>query len=234
MENSYTLISPSGKSAVVTYGGDVELLAKEGSIDVYLVGSEDGFSPLGQAMEFLVEDLGIEKAFIKGLADWNRFKNDKVTLIAIPARRKGSALRGIVLCPTETCSCYERFARPMYGRPYRDFFYNVSYEAMRYAVEHWGCSRFALSHLSASRCFRPDIATCSAEALLHLVNACPVPGVLSLSFVGCCIRPEHLVDIPKLSSQEEQRSVHRPVRVQEETEGIAHLIHIDWTDLEQG
>ena len=92
--------------------------------DVYLVATEDGFSPLGASKEFLANDTGWKEIEIKKLADWNRFRNRGVTLVACSSKKKNSILRGFILCPCENSACYQQFATPKYGKPYRDFYYN--------------------------------------------------------------------------------------------------------------
>ena len=117
-----------GQASIAYYSGEIKSLAPRAKIDAYIVSTEDGFSPLGSNRRFLSADLGVPEKEIRHLADWNRFKNSRVTLVAIPSRRDGGYLRGVILAASESSECYERFAVPRYGRPYRDFYYNVAYE----------------------------------------------------------------------------------------------------------
>ena len=222
-----SLESRAGTRVEVSFDpGRLELLAREGQVDAYIVATEDGFSPLGANRRYLSTDLGVPEQEIKRLADWNRFENSRVTLVGVRSRRNGSSLRGVILAASETSECYKRFATPVHGRPYRDFYYNVTYEAIAYASESWGARRLAISHLSGSGKFHEDIATCNAEALAHYCDA-HATAIESMAFVGCCISREHLAGISRLNV-EGQAGRHRPSSQQiEELDGHV-LLHLEW------
>lgn len=92
-----------------------QTLAERGLIDCVIVDTEDGFSQLGMMRHFLSEDLGLtERNLVKyvldgfpdtlernisSLADWNRFQNPEVTLVAIPSERQDSHSKGLILAP---------------------------------------------------------------------------------------------------------------------------------------
>lgn len=202
-------------------------LAERGDADACIVSTEDGFSPLGTSRDFFSTDLGIPADEIKHLADWNRFENERVTLVALASRRRDSRLRGIILAPGETARCYAQFAVPLYSRPYRDFYYNVTYEAIAFACREWKARKLGISHLSASGHFHEDIATCQAEALAHFcdnnLDVCPE----SFAFCDCCINIEHLQGIQRLN-EEGARTVHRPISISIEEDKQASLIHLSW------
>jgi hypothetical protein len=206
--------------------GRIEPLARAGDLDAYIVATEDGFSPLGANLSFLSADLGIPVQEIKHYADWNRFHNSRVTLVAMPSRRSSSYLRGVILAASETSECYQRFTIPLYDRPYRDFYYNVTYEAIACASERWGARRLAISHLSGSGRFHEDIATCNAEALAHYCDA-HASAIDSLVFVGCCISQEHFIGISRLNA-EGCAGTHRPISTQVEDHGTHVLVHLEW------
>lgn len=206
--------------------GSLEPLAREGKVDAYIVATEDGFSPLGANRRFLSADLDVPEQEIKQHADWNRFKSPRVTLVAMSSRRKGSSLRGVILAASETSECYKRFATPLYGRPHRDFYYNVTYEAIAYASENWGARRLAISHLSGSGRFHEDIATCNAEALAHYCDA-HATAIDSFVFVGCCISQEHLGGVSRLNA-EGQTGKHRPISTRVEDLGGHVLVYLEW------
>jgi len=202
-------------------------LARAGRVDAFIVATEDGFSPLGSNLSFLSSDLGISEQEIKHLAYWNRFKNPRVSLVALQSRRSGSHIRGVILAASETSASYERFATPRFGRPYRDFYYNVTYEAIAYASKIWGAQHLALSHLSGSGSFHEDIATCNAEALAHYCDANPAVDVKSFMFVECCIDPEHLSGISRLNA-EAHTGKHHPILVEMEQHEGHVIVHLEW------
>ncbi len=222
-----TLESRKGTRVSIAYDpGRLETLAREGKVDTYIVATEDGLSPLGLNRRFLSADLGVPEEEIVHLADWNRFKNPQVTLVAVSSRRDGSCLRGVILAASETSECYKRFAMPVYGRPYRDFYYNVTYEAIAFASEKWGAHRIAISHLSGSGRFHEDIATCNAEALAHYCDAIAT-AIDSFIFLGCCISLQHLAGIRRLNAAG-KTGEHRPISSQLENREGCVLVHLDW------
>lgn len=204
-----------------------QTLTERSEADVCIVSTEDGFSPLGRSREFFAADLGISAAEIKHLADWNRFESEQVTLVALASRRGNSRLRGIILAPGETAHCYEQFATPTYGRPHRDFYYNVSYEAIAFACSKWGARKLAISHLSGSGSYHEDIATCHAEALAHYCDDHPESAPESFAFCGCCIGVEHLAGIRRLNAEGDM-TTHRAISMVVESTGDAKLIQLSW------
>ena len=164
-------------------------LAGRGEADACIVSTEEGFSPLGASRDFFQRDLGIPyEDEIKPLANWNRFDNERVTLVPLDSRRPGSLLRGIILAPCETSLCYERLpASVRCHRPCRDFYYNVTYEALAITCGQWGARKIAMSHLSGGGRCHEDIATCHAEALAHYCDANPESAPDSLSSVAAVL-----------------------------------------------
>jgi len=226
MEPIAVLESSHGARISVAFSPDgLKPLVADGKVDAYIVSTEDGFSPLGLNRSFLATELGIPEDEIKRLADWNRFENPRVSLVALQSRRKGSKLRGVILAASESSESYKRFAVPRYGRPYRDFYYNVTYESIAHACGNWGAQYLALSHLSGSGTFHEDIATCNAEALAHYCDATPAADVRSFIFVGCCISREHLAGIARLNPYA-MTGQHHPISTEVEHCDGYDLVHL--------
>lgn len=204
-------------------------LVERREAEACIISTEEGFSPLGASRDFFERDLGISyEDEIEPFANWNRFENERTTLVALESRRPVSLLLGIILAPGETSLCYERLpASVRCHRPCRDFYYNVTYEALAVACGQWGARKIAISHLSGSGRYHEDIATCHAEALAHYCDGHPDSAPDSFAFCGCCITPEHLQGIQRLSA-EEQSSKHRPIQITTETKAGATLLHLDW------
>ena len=220
--------SRHGKRTTVEFDSQAfPSLAQAGRVDTFIVATEDGFSPLGANRLFFSADLGISESEITHLANWNRFENPRVSLVALRSRRTAGFLRGIVLAASESSECYKQFAVPRFGLPYRDFYYNVTYESIAYACGQWGAHRLGLSHLSESGNFHEDIATCNAEALAHYCDATPSAEVDSFTFVGCCIAPHHLTGIARLNS-EARTGRHRPIAQEVERHEGYDLVHLAW------
>ncbi len=227
MTHIATLQSQAGTSTSIELDrGRLNDLARAGKADAYIVATEDGFSPLGMERRFLANDLGISEDLIAKLAHWNRFENPRISLVAIPARRESSLLRGVILAPSETSKCYKQFAPPFYGRPYRDFYYNVTYEAIAYVSVEWSARRLAISHLSASQRFHESIAMCNAEALAHFCDANP-RAIDSFTFLGCCMGEGDFAGIPRLNADGETGS-HRAIDTEVELREGYSIVHLGW------
>jgi hypothetical protein len=205
---------------------DIIELFESGEIDTYLVSTEDGFSPLGMAREFLAKDLGWSQEEIKKLADWNRFHNERITLVALKSLNPMSKLRGLILCPCENSKCYKAFATPLYGKPSRDFYYNVTYEAIAYATKNWQSQKLAISHLTASNHFHKYVANCTVEGLVHFYKEWTTTAIESLAFIGCCIGKEHLIELEKLV-HEAMKTNHRVIQIDYGQRDEAILINLN-------
>lgn len=204
-----------------------EDLALRGDADVAIVSTEEGFSPLGGSRKFFENDLQISyNDEICQLARWNQDANEHVTLIAFASRNPKSLLKGIILAPGENCRSYLPFAS-RYGRPHRDYYYNVSYEAIRYACHGWGARKIAISHLSACGRFHMDMATCHVEALAHFCDEYSECSPSSLNFCECCISESHLQGVHALN-QDGEISRHRSIHVASRLNGQAVLMDLDW------
>ena len=175
-------------------------LVDQGRIDALLIEPEDGFSQLGMSRSYLSEVLGLEERNlarwvldgmnpdfeqnISSLADWSRYTDPDVTLLGIPSLHKSSLLKGLVLVPYEGSLSYKQFAQPRYNKPYRDFFYNVTYEAMYYAYAVLGARKLAISHLSSSKYaregYRMDITRSQIDAIVHFCNQ--YQGIIEITF----------------------------------------------------
>jgi len=211
-----------------SFGKGFKQLAQDGDADVGIMSTEEGFSPLGASGKFFESDLAIPyDSNIRQLAQWNRFENTKVTLIAFKSRRPNGALKGIILAPGSNTKSYEPFAGSPYSRPHRDFYYNVSYEAIAYACFEWSAQKIAMSHLSSCGQFAKDMAICQIEAASHFCNEHPNQSPKSLTYCECCIRDEHFEGIASLET-EVGANEHRPIRITTEQIGLANLLHLDW------
>lgn len=217
-----------GRVSVAYFSGEIKTLAPVAKIDAYIVSTENGFSPLGSNLRFLASAIGVPENEISRLANWNRCENPRVSLVAIKSRKMGSLLRGVILAACESSESYKRFAVPRYGHPYRDFYYNVTYEAIVYASQAWDARRLAISHLSACHCFHEDIATCNAEALAHYCDSSP-NAIESFTFLRDVeISLEHLAGIRRLNTEGETGQ-HRPILVETEHHEGHVVVHLDWS-----
>lgn len=222
----------------------IEKLLDAHSTDVLLIEPEDGFSQLGSARTFLTHDLGVEdrnlmrwalegmksdfKPSIASLADWGRSTDPDVTLIAIPSNRKDSKLKGLILVPYADSLCYRQFAQGEHAKPYRDFFYNVTYEALYYACNIWKAKRPAIAHLSREKYggrYKPDITTCQVEASMHIGKE--FKGIEEITFWDCTEGNPFQKSVALLSKFE-QKFVHKKINVSIQKRGKIDFVELDW------
>jgi hypothetical protein len=197
---SGVLINSAGDETYVAHHvhNRFDHLIDSGLMDTLLIEPEDGFSQLGGVRTALESLLGLQsrdlvawglngcpstfEPNIPSLADFARSDDPDITLTAIASRKENSPMKGLVLVPYESSRCYLRYSNP-YSKPYRDFFYNVTYEALYYAYHVWGSRQFAITHLSREKIFghyKPDVTTCQAEAVRHFCEL--YRGVKSVVF----------------------------------------------------
>ena len=183
--------STLGEDVVVNHivGYTAATLAEHGLVDCFIVDAEDGFSQLGKMREFASLDLGISQRNLfshamdgfpghlernlASLADWVRYREPEITLVAIPSAVHGSHLKGLILSPYDGSKSYLRFAEGEYARPHRDFIYNVTYESIAYAYFVWDAKNIGLTHFSRNKfkhLYHPDLTTCQVEAIMHFCN----------------------------------------------------------------
>jgi hypothetical protein len=210
---------------------DVQTLAERGEADFAIFSSEDGFSPLGAEREFFEKDLGLSyDDEIRPLANWNLSINEQVSLVSFRTRNRRGLLKGLTLAPGENCRSYAPYAsyysnHAHQGRPHRDYYYSISYQAIVHACIELGARRIAISHLSGSGRFHADMATCHAEALMHFCKEFPDYAPESFIFYGCCISPNQLIEAKALVESNPD-SHHRPIKVLETFNGSARLVNI--------
>ncbi len=229
------VISTRKSQTTVRFNFDLEFksLAYSGLADSFIVSTEEGFSPLGAASAFLQADLGISyDEEIRKSARWNQDENIEVTLLAYESQRPQSLLRGIVLAPGTNCMSYARFAGNSYfnPKPHRDYYYNVSYEAISFLCKTLGARKIGISHLSGSGEFHEDMATCHIEALSHFCYEFPHLAPESFLFCGCCIEEKHLLGARDLVRSGIENT-HRPIKVFTSSRRQAKVITIDWNSL---
>lgn len=222
----------------------IEKLLEAHNTDVVLIEPEDGFSQLGTARTFLTKDLGLEdrnlvkwalggmksdfKPSIASLADWSRGTDPDVTLIAIPSNRKDSKLKGLILVPYADSRCYKQYAQGEYARPYRDFFYNVTYEALYYASNIWQAKRPAIAHLSREKYsgrYKQDITTCQIEASMHICNE--FKGIEEITFWDCT-EGNPFENSKALIEKYAENTGHKKINVSIQKRGKIDFIELDW------
>jgi len=222
------LQSRSGRVTRIGYDFTIDLHkpVQRGDVDCCIQAAEMGFSPLGASADYFGDALGVDRCTLNDLVAWVQ-ESDQVSLIGVPPRNPGSPLRGLVLAAGQNTTCYRQFGASVYGKPYRDFFYNIAYESIAYAAKTLGARKLCMSHLSLSGRFNGTMATCIAEALAHFCDDEANPHIESFMFFGCCIDVEHLAAIEQLNPEGE-RTRHRPARTWTTNVAGYEAVSVDW------
>ena len=206
---------------------DVKELLQSKEIDCIVTECEDGFSQLGWMRSVISGDLGLNerslvryvldgcpkdlKNNISSLADWCRSNKD-VTIVAIPSNLVTSQLKGIILCPYDAAESYKKFSVLEFRKPYRDFMYNITYEALLYATNKWNIKNVGITHFSRSKMggnFKSDTTTCQLEAILHYCNE--YPGLESVAFLDD-VEGNNPIQLLENLQRNEVIGVHRPIK----------------------
>lgn len=185
--------------------------------EALVISGEAGFAPISQ-----FKGSGIREA-VRIVED-----SRKVNLVRIDSPELGR----LVICPSERSVAYKQFAFADFGAPYRDFYYNVSYEAFQICRDFWNATKVAITHLCGGGGRfdeNPNIAGCSIEAWLHLYG-----NQGQLDFVGCCISEATIVRATQLI-EKDQAGKHRSIYVRKTDNGPHELFNtrvevfeIDW------
>jgi hypothetical protein len=228
MNHLTEIVKPNGEITYIGYNFmlSYEKLVEADNIDCIIVAAEDGFSPLGRGLSYFASELGYSSAEIETLANCIRVEKPDPSIMVLPSRVPGARLKCLVLAASEVCACYEKFAQPLYGKPYRDFYYSVTYEAIAAAIERVEATAIAITHLSASGRFHQDIAKCNIEALAHYLASHPQCGLQKILFTGCCITPEHLSRVENFVA-ERNWSQHRPILKKIESKDGRYVVSMD-------
>lgn len=219
---------------IATFGSttiefDAELglveLAEARQVDALIIGSEDGFTPLGRFRTFIAEDLGIPEAEIRKLANWIHHESLRTTLVALKSRRQGSVLRGVIIAPCATSRCYQKRDLAETEKPNLDFYFRVTFMAIHHACEEWTAFKIGITHLSASGAFHSDIANTQAIALREYGYSFDPDPPESLLFFGCCMNESHFRSVDEALYEEDDED-RFDWRLEEEEGSGFKLIHI--------
>lgn len=224
-------------------------LVDEIQVDVLLIEPEDGYSMLGGSRNYLSNELGLSERsrlhrltkddympaeIVKDMQNIPRLAymsciHPEVTIIGVPSRKNESLVKGLVLVPYEGSYSYKRFAKARFNRPYRDFFYNVTYESLHYAYHCLGARSFAITQLIACKYGREpryaDITLCQVEAILHFCNQ--HKGIRTIAFWDFDDRSCPLNEINYIL-ETEKKLYHREIsRIREKRFGF-DFITLEW------
>jgi hypothetical protein len=222
-----TLSNKKGPDVGINYDfkSTFNQLVTSKQVDSFIFSTQLGFSPLGIAMSNLTSMKFPGNT--QQIADWNRFENNKTSLVGIENQQLESNLKGILLAPCENSICYiKKHDRDYIEVPNKNFYYNVTFESIKYLVENFNARNIAITHLSSSGNYHDFIAMCTLEALGHFNDLFP-NKIDTFHFVGCCIEERHLRHTGRLSS-ENGITTHRDIKTRKEEMFGFDLLTLDY------
>jgi hypothetical protein len=218
-EDSFTLSLPSGHQIAYEEGRLLKEVLLNGSIDGLIIEGVWGFNDLGGYGHVILDLLGTSEANIRDICSENQ-KLTTPTVVLVPSAVSGSTLKGITLVPTQNHKCYERWAQPHFGRPHRDFYYNVSYVALTSLIEK-GCTSIGIAGLTGSLAHYgdDDVGSCVAQAVAHAAIKFPqLRRVLSAGYGPVIVKTARY-----MSEHPESISEHRSIR--QESFVVDNMLH---------
>lgn len=157
--------------------------------------SQYGFNTFGGISRWLVAELGYEYREILDIINWATNDCEEPTLIRVASKNSQGTVGGIVFAPGENALCYKKFVRSHHSKPYRNFFYNVTFEAYSVlgdlipepedSVSIGSFAAIGVSELSGGTNGHPDIVKAQVEAFYHYCEHRPDVAIDRLRLFGC-------------------------------------------------
>jgi hypothetical protein len=221
----------AGEPIHIAYEPDVTLdsLLASDSIDTLITSAEGGLGPL--PVGFLCNELAVSRSEIIRWA--NEISSlSTVTMVALRSRKPGGKLRGAILVPFGTADCCKALVAPENrGLPWRDLYYNVTFESIAYACKSWGSAKFVTHHLSGcGQAYHPHIPGCQVEALAHFAKQEHADKVQSFRFLDCCCGTIKRNSFDDVSEAVNSLGSHRAIEVTEQRlkDDRGHVISLKW------
>jgi hypothetical protein len=180
-----------------------------------------GFNDLGAHIKILEKAIGNKKNISKLCSI--KSESESVTITLLKCINPDNNIKGIVLVPTEHYKCYEQFATPFYGKPYKNFYYNVMYEAIN-LLSLVNSKNIAIANITGANPRSADIDHCVSSAIYNYIK--------SHSSIKSIFSTGQGPKIYDLTSLEFQHAVsnHRDInRELTDIDDIETISTIDWT-----
>ena len=224
-EDSCTINFTGGHSLTVEQGQPLAESLISGKIDGLIIEALWGFNDLGGYGRIICKLLGIEEARIREECVINLDRIDP-TLILIKSTADQSTLKAVVLVPTQNGRSYQRWVEPMgHRRPYRDFYYNVSYESIKLLAD-LGCSNIGIAGITGSLAHyrHIDVGNSIADGIVHY--ALKNPHIRCVASIGD--GPSIVSAIKYYKAQPEMIEMHREIRLHKNHGNEITTIELNW------
>ncbi|MEA9602033.1 hypothetical protein VC188_07835 [Polynucleobacter sp. MG-28-Ekke-A2] len=177
-------------------------------VDGLMIETNWGFNDLGIHGQYIAQAMGIDEDVFRFYAE-SLMKEQLPTIDIIPTQSLTPTLKAIALVSTPNCESY----KPFYGnteRPSKDFFYNVTYEALA-ALIGIGCKDISIAGLTGSLLFTedPQYKNAVAEATSHIAHDFPTLEKIQIVSYG----PDISFGINYFNAHKEETGLHKKIVV---------------------
>jgi hypothetical protein len=162
-----TLEFPNRSPLTIHYRKDSEHARDLKEIDALVIETNSGFNDLGLYTKNIAKEMNIDKDIIRGFGD-SLLKEKQPIIHIFPTQSSTPTLRAVAMISNPNCDSYKPF-RSSTGRPSKDFFYNITYEALAALID-MGNANIGIAGLTGSLQFVEDsqYKNAVAEAICHV------------------------------------------------------------------
>jgi len=141
-------------------------------MDALVIETNWGFNDLGIYGKYIAQAMDIDEYTFRFYGE-PLIKESLPTIDVVPSLSPNPTLKAVALVSTPNCEAYEPF-KGSSGRPSKDFFYNITYEALS-ALVLMGCTNIGIAGLTGSLLYVDDsqYKNAVAEAICHIAHDFP-------------------------------------------------------------
>jgi TPR repeat protein len=208
-ETESVLNLPNGGNVIIRhYDHSTSKPLSNLGVDGLIIEGLWGFNDLGGYLGSEISALlGVSESTICKMCYEQIQKSQQITVVALRSSNSASKLKSVAFVPTEAFDCCEIFRDTKYGLPCKDFYYNITYEALDLLMVH-GCSSVAIANLTGYTYYHKNIGNCVAEAIAHFAIKNPkLQSVFSI-----CRGPDLTYGVTFFNNHQDLVGQHRPIQ----------------------
>lgn len=172
----------------VFYDKEMKLLKiiDQYNFDTFVFSNEFGFSPLELNLKDVSSHIGYTDIEIAKTINTYSIDNPYPNILGFKSKYLNSKVKGLIIGSSENSKAYRKYATPQYGKPYRDFYYILTFEILRYADQVLKSKKIGITHLTLGRNYTFDVAMSQVDAIRNYYLSHPKSRIESILFWGCC------------------------------------------------
>ena len=171
--NTLVLELPNRESLEVSFNKNPDRSAETfSSMDGLVIETNWGFNDLGIYGKYIAQAMDIDEYIFRFYGE-PLLKESLPTIDIVPSLSHSPTLKAVALISTPNCEAYKPFMGGS-GRPNKDFFYNITYEALC-ELAQIGCTHIGIAGLTGSLLYVDDsqYKNVVAEAVCHIAHDFP-------------------------------------------------------------